>query len=36
LLTGELEKDLDSSRHMLVFGSMRASGKSIEYSYSMP
>jgi hypothetical protein len=31
-LTGELEEDFDPSRHVLVFGSMRASGEFIEYS----
>jgi hypothetical protein len=31
-LTGELEKDLDLSRHVLIFGSMRASGKPVECS----
>jgi hypothetical protein len=29
---GELEEDLDSSRQVLVFGSMRASGETIECS----
>jgi hypothetical protein len=31
-LTGKLEEDFDSSRHMLLFGSMKASGELIECS----
>jgi hypothetical protein len=31
-LTGELEEDIDSARHLLVFGSMRASREPIDCS----
>jgi hypothetical protein len=35
-LTGELEEDLDSSRYILVFGSMRANGDPSNIPDSMP